>query len=85
MLKVSENFRKGFMQNPLVKKEPLAHCFEDHTYDVVVVLILELMAPKVGGELLELDGEACVGIGFVAGKQQVGVVAQLTPVHLLTL
>lgn len=65
--------------------EPLAHPYEEHTYDVVVVQVLELVAPEVGGELLKLDGEARVGVGFIAGEQQVGVLAQLAPVCLLAL
>lgn len=47
--------------------------------------VLEFVAPQVGGELLELDGEARVSVGFVTGEQQVGVVAQLTLVCLLAL
>lgn len=53
------------------------------TYDVVVLQGLELMSPQVGGELLELDGEAHVTVGLVTGEQQVWRAHHLTAVSLL--
>lgn len=53
------------------------------TDDVVVVHALELVAPQVGGVLLELDGEASLAGGLVAGEHDVGGAHHLAAVRLL--
>lgn len=53
------------------------------TDDVVVVHALELMAPQVGGKLLELDGEAALAGGLVAGEHDVGGAHDFAAVRLL--
>lgn len=53
------------------------------TNDVVVVHALELVAPEVGRELLELDGEAALAGGLVAGQHDVGGPGHLAAVRLL--
>lgn len=53
------------------------------TDDVVVVHALELVAPEVGRELLELDGEATLAGGLVAGQHNVGGAGDLAAVRLL--
>lgn len=52
------------------------------TDDVVVVHALELVAPEVGRELLELDGEATLAGGLVAGQHDVGGAVHLAAVRL---
>lgn len=44
---------------------------------------LELVAPEVGRELLELDGEAALAGGLVAGQHDVGGAGHLAAVGLL--
>lgn len=53
------------------------------TNDVVVVHALELVAPEVGRELLELDGEAPLAGGLVTGQHDVGGAGHLAAVRLL--
>lgn len=53
------------------------------TDDVVVVHALELVAPQVGGKLLELDGEAALAGGLVTGEHDVGGAHHLAAVRLL--
>lgn len=53
------------------------------TDDVVVVHALELVAPEVGRELLELDGEAALPRGLVAREHDVGGAHHLAAVRLL--
>ena len=53
------------------------------TDDVVVMQALELVAPEVGRELLELDGEAAFARGLVARQHDVGRAHDLAAVGLL--
>lgn len=53
------------------------------TDDVVVVHALELVAPEVWRELLELDGEAALAGGLVTGQHDVGGPVDLAAVRLL--
>lgn len=52
------------------------------TDDVIVVHALELVAPQVGRELLELDGEAALARGLVARQDDVGRPGHLAAVRL---
>lgn len=53
------------------------------TDDVVVVLGLELVAPEVRRELLELDGETALPRGLVTRQHDVGRAHHLAAVRLL--
>lgn len=44
---------------------------------------LELVAPQVGRELLELDGEAALACGLVTSQDDVGRSGHLAAVRLL--
>lgn len=67
----------------LFLRSPLHPHVPGLTDDVVVVHALELVSPEVGGELLELDGEAALSRGLVARQHDVGRAHHLAAVRLL--